>query len=104
MAAPVCLEPVPAERTGAEADMAGWRLEAVARLDRQRAAEGIQAEERVRTGNQVDAGDRERWQRVPIDRVAERLVDAHAVLIHGKSLRGTEQRRRRKASKHEIRL
>ena len=43
-------------------------------------------------------------EEIPVDGVAERLVDADAVLIHDESLRQTEQRRRREAAELQVGL
>ena len=79
-------------------------LRAALGVDRQRAAQRVESEHRVRAGNQLDAGDRRLRQQVPVDDVAERLVDAHAVLEHRQALGHAEQRRGREPAKVDVRL
>ncbi len=67
-------------------------VEAVLHLDADRAAERVEAEDRV-GGKDVRACDRLRRDQIPVDRVAKRLVDAHAVLIDGEPLRRALLRR-----------
>jgi hypothetical protein len=73
-------------------------------LQRQRAAQRVQAEQRVRAGQQHDAGKRSLRDQIPVDDVAERLVDAHAVLEHRYALRRAEQRAGRKAAEVDVHL
>jgi len=74
-----------AERTEHGVDLAAGVGEAVLHGDRQRTADGIQAEHRV-AANDGDIADGIGRDDVQIDRIAERLVDAHAVLIDRKAL------------------
>ena len=80
-----------AERPAGRLDFAAVVGEAVLQLHVQRAAERVEAEHRVRAF-QVDLVDRGLGQRVPVDRVAERLVEADAVDIDGEPLRRALQR------------
>ena len=74
------------ERAEAAVDLGALEVEAVAHDDADRAADGVEAEDRI-GADDGDAGDGVVGQEVPVDDVAERLVDAHAVLIDGEALR-----------------
>ena len=76
---------------------------AVLQLDRQRAAQGIQPEHRVRS-LQVQFVDRDVRQQVPIHRIGERLIETHAVHVNRQPLGVAVQRGRRKPAINEIRL
>src|SRR5690606_27597937 len=71
---------------------------------RQRATERVQTEHGLRARDQLHGADGRQGNQVPIDRVAEGLVDAYAVLVHSKSLRQPEERRCRESAKVEVRL
>src|ERR1700679_1559880 len=60
--------------------------------DRDRAAKRIQAEQWIGADN-VDAVDGDIRKQIPIDGVAERFVDAHAVLVNRQTLRGAQNGR-----------
>ncbi len=92
-AAVLRLHRAPAERSAVERSRRSRILRAALGPDRQRAAERVQTEQGVRTGNEVDRRDRGARDQIPVHRVAERLVDAHAVLVHRDPLRRAEQRR-----------
>jgi hypothetical protein len=64
----------------------------------------VQAEQRVRSGHQVDAGDGVARQQIPVHGIAEGLIEPHAVLVHGKTLRKAKQRRAREPAKLKIGL
>ena len=96
------LDSMPAERTGVGLDRPTRVVAAALGVDRQCAAQGVQAEGRIRSGNELDAGDRRLRNQVPVDDIAERLVDAHAVLEHRQALRHTKQRRGGKAAKAHV--
>ncbi len=67
------------------------------------AAQSIQPEHRCRA-QYVDPVDGDIRNEVPIDRVAESLVDTHAVLVDRHALRRTEHRRRLEATKQQVGL
>ena len=71
--------------------------EAVLHLEAHRAAERIEAEGRV-VGPDVGAADRDGRDHVPVDGVAEGLVDADAVHVDREPLRRALQRRRHEAA------
>jgi hypothetical protein len=73
-------------------------------LQRQRTAQRVAAEDRVRAGDQVDRPDRVRRDEIPVDRVAERLVQPDAIEVHRQALRGPEQRGREEAAVLHVRL
>ena len=75
-----------------KADLAALIGEAVLELHIQRAAEGVQAEHRVRS-DQVHLVDRHIRDQVEIDRVAESRVEADAVDVDSEPLRRSLQRR-----------
>ncbi|MPN24114.1 hypothetical protein SDC9_171508 [bioreactor metagenome] len=78
--------------------------EAALGADGQRPAQGVEAESRIRTGDQVDAGNRRMGNQVPVHGIAEGFVDAHAVDVDRQSLRGAEQRRGGEAAVVEVGL
>ncbi len=94
-------ERTPAERAAGKFDGASRILRTAFRVDRERTAQRIQAERGHRSRDQLDAGNGGARQQVPVDDVAECLVDPHAVLEHRHALRRAEQRRRREAAKVE---
>src|SRR4051794_14871840 len=80
------------------------KVEAVFGLHRKRAAQGVEAEDGIRAGDQRDVGNRRFRQKIPVDGVAEWLVDAHTVLEHGYSGGGAEHRRSAEAAEVDVRL
>ena len=78
--------------------------EPVLHLHRQSAAERVQAEHGLRPGQHLHAIDCRHGNEIPIDRIAERIVDAHAVLIDGQSLRQSQERRCGETAKVEVGL
>ena len=98
------LRPLPPERAGGDARGVSGVREAGLGLERQRAAERVEAEERIRPRHQHHAGHGVGGQRVPVHRVAERLVHPHAVLVDGQPLRQAQQRRRGEAPELHVRL
>ena len=66
---------------------------AVLRADRQRTAQRIAPEQRVRARHQRRRPDRGGGDQIPADHIAERLVHAYAVEVDGQALRRAEQRR-----------
>ena len=93
-----------AERTAGNPRGGSGKREAGLGLDRKNAAERVQAEHRIGARQQVRGGDRVARDQVPVHRVAERLVDAHAVDKHGQPLRQAEQRRSGEAAVHQVLL
>ena len=79
-----------AERAGSGLDRAARIVAAALGIDRQCAAQSIQAKSRIRAGNQLDAGDRRLRNQVPVDDIAKGLVDAHPILEHRQALRHTQ--------------
>ena len=73
-------------------------------LQRERPAQRVETEDRVRSGDHVDRSDRVHRDEIPVDRVAERLVQADAVEVHRQALRRAEQRGREEAAVLDIRL
>jgi hypothetical protein len=84
-------------------DLSAMVVEAVFHIDRNRAANGVEAEHRV-VGLQGEFVDGDFREERPIDDVAIGFVDANAVLIDGDALRGAGHRRRHKAAVVEILL
>ena len=65
---------------------------AALRSQRQRAAEGVESEQRIGSGHERDAVERRLRNQVPGDDVAERGVYPDTVLVDGETLRRPEQR------------
>ena len=91
------------ERAAHRVDFGTLIAEAVLHQYVDGAAEGIEAECRV-IGHDGDRPDRGCRNQIPVDGVAERLVDAHTVLVNCQSLRCTGDRRRDKAAELDVRL
>ena len=106
----VFLEPVagdvPAKRTGAAAmfqfqiappeaaagdfDLAARMAKTTLGADGQSTAQRVQTKHRVGARHQVNTGNRRMRQQIPVHRIAERFVDAHAVKINRQTLCCTE--------------
>src|SRR5262249_23134032 len=69
--------------TARDAELDPGAVEAALGAHREGAAERVQSEERIGIGDDVDSGDRKLWDQIPVDRVAEPIVEAYAVQIHG---------------------
>src|SRR5271167_650241 len=76
---------------------------AILHLERERAANRVEAEDRI-AGNKRELIDSSLRDKVPIDDITEDLVDAHPILVDGKSLRRADHRRSSKATVIEIEL
>ena len=77
--------------------------EAVLQPDADGAAERIEAEQRI--GRlQVDGLDRRRRNQVPVDGIAERVVEARAIDVDRKALRRPRDRGRGEAAEQDVRL
>ncbi len=92
------------ERAAVRFDFAAGIVVAVLRAHHQRAAERVEAEHRIGARHQRDFRDRGLRDQVPVHRVAERFVDAHAVDVDGQAFGRAEQRRRREAVVVDIEL
>ena len=79
-------------RTAVNLRFAALICEAVLHREVERAAESVQTENRIIRVD-VQAIDGDGRDQIEIGRVAERLVDAYAVLIHGEPLRGSRDAR-----------
>ncbi|EWS60646.1 hypothetical protein Y694_01594 [Methylibium sp. T29-B] len=78
--------------TGQQLTLDAGRGEAVLAAHRDRAAQGVQPEQRVAAGEQVEALDRVERDQVPVHHVAEGLVHPHAVEEHRQALRRADLR------------
>ena len=67
-------------------------------------AECVEAEQRVGPRHQVDRLDGGIGNERPVDCIAERLIDPHAVLVHGYALRQPEKRGADEATVLDVRL
>ena len=92
------------ERSAGCLDRCAGELATVLGLDRQRSAEGVEPEHRVRAGHQIDPRDRRARDQIPVDDIAEGLVDAHAIEEHRQSLRRAENGRSGEATKVDVGL
>jgi hypothetical protein len=79
-------------------------LEAVLGLHRQRAAQRVQAEQRVGAGVERQRRDGGLGDEVPADDVAEGLVQSHAVQVERQALLRAQQRRGRVAAEVDVGL
>ncbi len=93
-----------AERAGQRLHRGAAVREAALRAHRQRAAERVEAEQRVAARHQRDRGQRRARDQVPAHHVAERLVEAHAVEVDRQPLRRAEQRRGGVAAEGDVGL
>ncbi len=93
----------PAEGAARGCGLAALEAEAGLHLDHQRAAERVQAIDRVGRDD-AHLGDGDVGHQVPVEVVAEGLVQAHAVLVDGDARRRAEHRRGREAAVLHIRL
>ena len=91
------------ERAAGELRVHALVAEAVLHRDGEGASQRVQAEEGT-AAQQVNAADRDVGYQVPVDAVAERLVDAHAVLVDRNSLRRAEHRGRLEAAVEDVGL
>jgi len=62
-------------------------------LHRQGPTQGVETEHRVGPGHERHSGDRLLGNQIPVHRVAEGFVDAHAVDVHRQALGRAEQGR-----------
>ena len=90
------------ERAAHDVDLAALVAEAVLHQDADRAAQCVQAERRV-VADDRHGGDGVARDDVPVHRVAEGFVDAHAVLVDGEALRAPADRRRVEAAVGDFR-
>src|ERR1700683_2034985 len=92
-----------AERAPHHVNLRAVIVEAIFHLNGDGAAKRIETIGRIvrHHGDRLDRGSRDQ---VPIDGVAERLVDAHSVLIERQSLRRTRDGRRNKTAEPEVGL
>jgi hypothetical protein len=77
-----------------------WKL--IAPLEAYRAAERVETEGRI-VGPDVGAPDGNVWDEIPVDGIAEGFIDANALHVDRKPLRGALQRRGREAAIAQIR-
>ena len=105
---PVALAHAVLERAADPAVGAAQRIElealigeAVLHLEADGAAQRVQAERRI-VGPDVGASDRDRRDEIPVDGVAERLVDADAVHVDREALRRALQGRGREAAVAQV--
>ena len=89
--------------TAKELSLKAMVREAVLHLKIDRATERVEAEHRI-VRLDVGAGDRIGRNEVEVDRVAERLVDAHAIHVNGEALRLAGHRRSDEAAIADIGL
>ena len=81
-----------AKRTALDLSLRAPIAEAVLHLEVDGSAQRVQSENRI-VGPQIGAVDGDGRNEVPVDRVAERLVEADPVHIHRNALRGALHRR-----------
>ena len=91
------------KRAAHRIDLSAVIAEAVLHLHVDRPSQRVQAERRV-VGHDRDRFDRGGWNKVPVDDVAERLVDAHAVLVHCEPLRRPRYGRCDESAELHVRL
>ena len=89
------------ERSAHGIDFGAVIAEAILHLHVDGAAERVQPESGI-VGHHGDRFDRGGRDQIPVDGVAERLVDAHAVLVDGEPLRRARNRRSDEAAKLHI--
>ena len=94
----------PPERPAVALNDETREVEPVLGRDRDRATERVEAEHRVGAGHERDGRDRGVRDEIPVHAVAERFVEAHAVLEHGQPGRRAEQRRAGETAEVDVRL
>ena len=92
------------ERTAVNLHAVAVAVEAVFHVHGQRAAHRVQAEQGIGAADQVNAVYSRFRQEVPVHRVPQRFVDAHAVLVHRHALGQAQQGRGGEAAVLYIRL
>ena len=96
---------LPAARRAAVHRKLGAReLEAALGHHRQRAAQRVQTELRIGARHQRDVGNRVLWNQIPVDHIAEGLVDAYTIDEHRQSLRRAQIRRSLEAAHIDVDL
>ena len=81
------------ETAAGDADLGMGKAEPGLHVHDHGAAQGIEPEHRIGTGQQVDTVDGEAGHHVPVDQVSEAFVDAHAILIDRQPLGLAHDRR-----------
>src|SRR5260370_191890 len=92
-----------AERTAGDGGFDALEAESVLQPDVERAAKSIEAEDGI-GALEIYLVDRDVRDEVPVDGIAERLIEPHAVDVDGQSLRRTLQWRRCEATVKQSRL
>jgi hypothetical protein len=92
-----------AVRPAHDVDRRPLKVESVLHLHAKGAAQRIQPEGGI-VADDVDRAHGRGWDQVPVDGVAEGLVDAHAVLVDGQALRRARNGRSVKAAKFHVGL
>ena len=77
---------------------------AILGLNRERAAQRVEAEQRIRTRHQRGRSDRHARNEIPAHHIAKRLIQPHAIHVDRQTLRRPEQWGRRVAAIVHIRL
>ena len=93
----------PAERPALDLRRHALEVEAVLHLDHDGATERVEAEDGI-VGHDRDVADGHRGDEVPVDGIAEGLVDPDAVLVHGKALGRARHGRGLEAAEHHVGL
>src|SRR5262249_1829332 len=91
-----------AERAPERFELGAGEIEAALRVHGERPSEGIEAEDRIGPGNDVDAGDGGLWNEIPADRVSEPVIEAHAVEIHRQADGAARQRGGQKTAIRQV--
>ena len=92
-----------AKRTAHGVDLGAMIVEAILHLHVDRPAQRIETEGRI-VGHHGDGAYRGGWDQIPVDGVAERLVDANPVLVDRQPLRRSGHGRCDEAAKLHVRL
>jgi hypothetical protein len=77
-------------------------IEAALRVHGERAAEGVQSEDGIGAGDDVDIGDGRLGDQIPVDRLSEAVIEAHAVKVHREAYGTAGERRGKEAPIREV--
>ena len=94
----------PPEGAGAEFDTGSLETESIFHIDSQGATKAIESKQRIGTAAESNALNRRLGQQIPVNGIAQWLINANTILIDCNSLSQTQQRRCSETAILKIRL